>query len=215
MRSHTVESLIAAESKIVKLFEEGRLPYLLHLSGGNESQLIRIFQGINPEDFVLGTHRSHYHFLLKGGSLEQLIDHVQNGRSMFLFSKELNFLTSSIVAGLVTAAVGLALSFKLNREARRVWCFVGDGGEDEGHFYEAVRFAEAQDLPIKFIIEDNQRSVETTTEQRWGSNYRVCWPKCVYRYEYTSTFPHAGTGSKTMVQFTENAIENAKTCWTI
>jgi TPP-dependent pyruvate/acetoin dehydrogenase alpha subunit len=216
MKSLTKQGLIEAEAKLIELFNRGELPYLLHLSGGNEDQLIEIFERIHPEDYVLGTHRAHYHYLLKGGTVEELVEKVKGGHSMFLFSKERNFLTSSIVAGLTAVAVGLGWAFKAKGEARQVWCFVGDGAEDEGHFYEAVLYAKNHNLPVHFIIEDNGRSVESTKEQRRGDGgvpFGVCWPDNVERYHYTPTYPHAGTGTKTMVKFLPEAVEEAKNQW--
>ena len=224
MKLHTKESLIATEKKLAELFHAGELPYLLHLSGGNENELIAIFEDIAPEDYVLGSHRSHYHYLLKGGQPQDLINKVVDGRSMFLFNRSLNFMTSSIVAGMAAVAVGLGMAIARNwdvrdgpqlRELRHVWCFLGDGGEDEGHFYEAVRFSFNRGLPVTFIIEDNGRSVDTTTKQRWGNDFHIDWPDNVIRYHYTPTYPHAGTGSGIHVNFEPDAIQQARCAWPI
>ena len=182
------------------LFENGELPFMMHFCGGNEDQLINFFKNIKKGDYVLSTHRSHYHYLLAGGSEEKLEKEIRRGNSMFIFDRKLNFLTSSIVAGNVGIATGIALSLKLKKSTKKVWCFVGDGAEDEGHFYEAVRFVESMKLPCTFIIEDNDRSVAASKKQR-GSNYIMNWPKCVIRYHYSSTFPHIGTGSRKWIKF--------------
>ena len=90
---------VAAEEAVAQLFNSGELPGLIHLSGGNEEALADIFQNIAEEDWVLGTHRAHFHFLLKGGTPSELLEEVKRGRSMFLFSQKLNFLKSPIVTG--------------------------------------------------------------------------------------------------------------------
>ena len=194
------EKLISFENKMMDLFENGELPFMMHFCGGNEDQLIDFFKNIKKGDYVLSTHRSHYHYLLAGGSEEKLENEIRKGNSMFIFDRKLNFLTSSIVAGNVGIATGIALSLKLKKSTKKVWCFVGDGAEDEGHFYEAVRFVESMKLPCTFIIEDNDRSVAASKKQR-GSNYIMNWPKCVIRYHYSSTFPHIGTGSRKWIKF--------------
>lgn len=194
------QKLINFEKKMVNLFEEGYLPYMMHFCGGNEDQLIEIFENINKGDYILSTHRSHYHYLLAGGSEERLENEIKEGNSMFIFDKSINFLSSSIVAGNAGIAVGLALSIKLTNSAQKVWCFIGDGGEDEGHFYEAVRFVESMKLPCTFIIEDNDRSVNTTKKDR-GGEYLVNWPDCVIRYRYSPNFPHIGTESGKWIKF--------------
>ena len=86
----------------------------------------------------------------------------------------------------------------------RVWCFLGDGAEDEGHYYEAARYAAGHDLPVTFVIEDNDRSVDTDKITRRGGDAGgmtafLC--SHVRRYNYTATFPHAGSGCKHHIQF--------------
>lgn len=192
--------LINFEKRIIDLFEDGKLPYLIHLSGGNEDQLISIFDDINDGDFIISNHRSHYHYLLAGGSEDDLEEKILNGESMHIFNNALNFLTTSILAGGAAIAAGIALSLKMDQSSNKVYCFLGDGAEDEGHFYEAVQFVEGWDLPCMFIVEDNDRSVTTTKSERRGKN-SIKWPKCVYRYEYKITMPHAGTGTGKMIDF--------------
>ena len=199
MYNVTKKDLIDFEQRIVNLFEDGQLPYLLHLSGGNEDELISIFRNISEGDYILSTHRSHYHYLLAGGDPYKLERMIYEGNSMFIFDKKLNFLTSSVLAGMPPIATGIDLSLKMKGSNNKVWCFIGDGAEDEGNFYEAVRIVDGRDLPCTFIIEDNDRSVETKKKDRYGKDFQ--WPSCVKRYTYKCTFPHAGTGTGNMVTF--------------
>ncbi|MBU2639910.1 MAG: hypothetical protein KKG75_04370 [Nanoarchaeota archaeon] len=186
------KDLIDFEKEIVKLWEEAKIPYPVHFSGGNEDQLIELFKEIKEEDYVFSTHRSHYHYLLKGGSKEKLKEMILEGNSMHVFDKELKFLTSAIVAGCPAIAAGVALALKKKNSKSKVWCFVGDGAEDEGHFYEAVRYVDGHNLPCIFVLEDNNRSVETPKKIRYG-NSEMKWPECVRRYNYKAVYPHVGT----------------------
>jgi TPP-dependent pyruvate/acetoin dehydrogenase alpha subunit len=200
MFNKTKDELIAFEKRIIDLFEEGRLPFLIHLSGGNEDQLINIFKDVNEGDYILSTHRSHYHYLLAGGSEKDLEEKILAGESMHVFDKKLNFMTTSILAGGAAIAAGIALALKMEHSPNKVYCFIGDGAEDEGHFYEAVQYVQGWDLPCKFIIEDNDRSVWSTKTERRGKLITQ-WPDCVQRYEYQITMPHAGTGTGKMIDF--------------
>lgn len=191
----TKEDLIEFEKEIAELWEAARIPYPVHLSGGNEEQLIEIFKEIQPGDYIFSTHRGHYHYLLAGGSKEKLREFIRRGDSMHIYDKELNFVTSSIVAGCVAIAVGTALALKKQGKKNRVWCFIGDGAEEEGHFYEAVRYVDGHELPCTFIIEDNNRSVETPKSSRYNDKRDIVWPSCVKRYYYEATYPHVGTGN--------------------
>ena len=179
----------------------GELPYLLHLAGGNEGPLIEIFKRVNEGDWIFGSHRSHYHYLLAGGVETELESKIRGGQSMFLFSRRLNFLTSSILAGAACIAAGVALALKSEGSKAHVWCFLGDGAEDEGHFYEAVAMVQGHDLPCTFIIEDNDRSVDTNVPLRRGTSERRNWGPHVERYHYKPTYLHGGSGCKFKIVF--------------
>lgn len=188
----TKEELIELENKIVQKYNDGELPYFMHMCGGNEDQLIKIFEEISEGDYIFSTHRAHYHYMLAGASEEDIIKKINKGESMFIFDKKLNFLSSSVLAGTCGIAAGVALALKMKKSKQRVWCFIGDGAEDEGHFYEAVKFVESNKLNCTFVIEDNDRSVDSSKKER-GSSYTINWPECVIRYHYTPTHPHSGT----------------------
>jgi TPP-dependent pyruvate/acetoin dehydrogenase alpha subunit len=206
MSHSSIQELISFEEKIKFQFELGKLPFLLHLCGGNEEQLVEIFKDIKDVDWVFSTHRSHYHYLLKSGNDKKLEDFIKNGNSMFVFDRGANFFTSSILAGTCSIAAGIAYDIKRRGGSEHVWCFIGDGAEEEGHFYESVLFVDGHNLPCTFIIEDNDRSVDVSKNDRRGDG-QIEWPSCVRRYHYTPTYPHAGTGCKHWVEFDQDIVQ--------
>lgn len=165
------------EAEIASIFEKGLIRAPCHLAGGNESQLIRIFKQIKPEDWVCSTHRSHYHALLKGIPPEWVKSEILKGHSITLCNRNYKFITSAIVGGILPIAVGLAMA------GERVWVFVGDMAAETGIFHECVKYATGHDLPITFIVEDNGYSVDTPTEKVWG-------------FSYKRTYPHHGKNNK-------------------
>jgi len=194
MKKISKEQLINFEKKIGKLWEEAKVPYPIHFSGGNEDQLIQIFQEIKEEDYVFSTWRSHYHYLLKGGNPNNLVNIILRGDSQHVYDKSINFLSSSIVAGTPCIAAGVALALKKKGSNQHVWCFIGDGAEDQGHFYEAVRYVDGYDLPCTFIIEDNDKAIDTPKSARYNDSGFNWTSSCVRRYNYTLTYPHVGNG---------------------
>jgi pyruvate dehydrogenase E1 component alpha subunit len=188
------QGLIAFEDNIVELFEQGKIPYPIHFSGGNEEQLIEIFKEIKPGDWVFSTWRSHYHYLLAGGNPTKLEEIIVRGDSLHVNSKAINFMSSAIVGGCPTIAAGVAMGLKLHGSTSRVWCFIGDGAEAQGAFYEAVRYVDTNELPCIFIIEDNNLSVDTPKEIREPRQSQIVWPPCVRRYYYVRKWPHVQTG---------------------
>jgi len=211
----TSEGLIAFESGVKASWEAGLLPSLIHLCGGNEKELVSIFGEIKEGDWIFSTHRTHYHALMAGIDPVILSEKISDGDSMFVYSRKHNFLCSAVLAGCAGIAAGVAWTLRKEWEASsdygthdHVWCFIGDGGEEEGHFYEAAMFVEANDLPCTFIIEDNNRSVDTSRESRRGKAKGLEHLfKCVRRYHYTPTYPHAGSGCSFKIEFDKEAIE--------
>tara|TARA_R110000824_G_scaffold9932_22_gene44196 strand:+ start:466 stop:1668 length:1203 start_codon:yes stop_codon:yes gene_type:complete len=190
----TKEELISFEDGIVELYKDCKLPFLFHVSGGNEEQLIEIFKDIKEGDYVLSNHRGHYHALLHGIPPETVKDRIINGRSMFIFDRERNYFTSAIIGGTPAIAAGIALALKNKGSDKKVWCFVGDGTEDSGHLYEAIRYVDGWDLPCKFVIEGNDRSVFASNSDRWGKAGDYKWDSpSVIKYHYDITYPHCRT----------------------
>lgn len=168
------------------MFEAGKIRAPIHLSGGNEEQLIRIFKDIQPTDWVFSNHRSHFHALLKGIPHDWLLAEILAGHSITINNAEHKFFSSAIVGGILPIAVGVAMT------GARVWVFCGDMASSGGIFYECLKYAKGHSLPIKFVIEDNGLSVCTPTVEAWGHLPSVIEEDEYYSYK--PTFPHQGTG---------------------
>lgn len=198
----TKKDLIEFEQSVASHWEAGDLPYLIHLSGGNEDFLLDHFEeDVKDGDWIFSTHRNHHHALLAGIPQSELMGHILNGNSMFVFDRSRNFFTSSILAGTCAIAAGVAYALKESGSDNWVYCFLGDGAEEQGHFYEAVMWVEAQDLPCMFIIEDNDRQVDTSFVERNPNKFKFEMPSCVIRNQYKPTYPHAGNGTKKKIVF--------------
>lgn len=190
----TIAELQAFEKEIATLFEQGKIRCPIHLSSNNEARLIDIFKKIYSRDYVFSTHRNHLHYLLHTDDVEGLRAKILLGDSMHTCSPEHHFYSSSIVAGCVAIAAGVAYALKLKGSSQKVYCFIGDGAVDEGWFQEAVKYATTQDLPIVYIIEHNNRSVCSTVAQRWGIDFNYPTNSKIMQYNYICGYPHAGIG---------------------
>ena len=193
----TAADLIAFEDEVAARFARAEIPYPVHLSGGNEKDLIEIFAHIRPNDWVLCGWRSHYHCLLHGVPPDELMVAIMEGRSVALCFPRYKILSSGIVGGIAPIAVGLAWSVK-QRNANdptgntddRVWCFLGDMSAESGAVHEAMKYAARHDLPVEWVTEDNGVSVKTDTFEAWGT--RTDAVPHARRYSYVLTRPHVG-----------------------
>ena len=185
------EELIQFEEEIKEEYLAGKIHAPIHLSVGSEDALIQIFKDIRPQDWVFSTHRSHYHALLKGIPPEWVKKELLAGSSMHLNNRKYKFMTSSIVGGCLPIAVGVAMAIKLKQLDEKVWVFIGDMASTTGIFHECMLLASGWDLPITFVIENNSYSVDTPTDEAWGTFSEIRQP-IVYRYE--RVYPHSGAG---------------------
>jgi TPP-dependent pyruvate/acetoin dehydrogenase alpha subunit len=188
----TAAELIAFEKEVAQAFADKKIPGPVHLSGGNEEQLIFIFGEINREDFVFSTYRNHYHALLHGLPRDLVMSEILAGRSMGMSSVKHRFFTSAIVGGCLPIAVGMAAALKRTGAKEMVWCFVGDMAALTGAFDESLYYAQHNDLPIRFVVEDNGMSCNSPTEECWGTS--AYWPEQLMRYHYKRVWPHVGIG---------------------
>jgi TPP-dependent pyruvate/acetoin dehydrogenase alpha subunit len=196
------EDLIQFENEIAELFNAGAIRAPVHLYCGNEDQMIEVFRDIKPDDWVMCSWRSHYQCLLKGVPRDRLRDEILAGRSISLCFPEHRILASALVGGILPIAVGVAAAIRRRGERVRVHCFLGEMTSETGIAHECIKYSLNHQLPIRFIIEDNGKSVCTDTREAWGQSvltYERDKNPLVVSYKYQSKYPHAGAGVR--VQF--------------
>ncbi len=153
------------EEKTADLLVANEIKCPTHLYIGEEAIAAGVCAALRKDDYIFGTHRSHGHYLAKGGDMKAMMAELfgkktgcskGRGGSMHLVAPEVGFLGSApIVSGTIPLAVGSALASKLRGEDRVSVAFFGDGATDEGVFYEALNFAALKKLPVLFVCENN------------------------------------------------------------
>jgi len=164
------------EEELVRRYSEQEMRCPVHFSIGQEAVAVGVCQALGKKDSVLSGHRSHAHYLAKGGDLKRMVCELYGkaagcaggkGGSMHLIDRSVNFLGStSIVAGTIPVAVGVAFANKLKKSSAVVVMFFGDAATEEGLFYESANFAAVHRLPILFVCENNLYSVYSPLEVR-------------------------------------------------
>ncbi len=167
------------ELAIAEMSAKGEVVCPVHLYVGQEAIACGVCATLQADDYTVSTHRSHGHFLAKGGSMRALFAEVLgkrtgastgHGGSMHLTAPSVGFLGSSaIVAGSIPIAVGAALAARQLGQARVSVAFFGDGATDEGVFYESINLAVLHKLPVIFICENNRFSTHMPDYLRQGN----------------------------------------------
>jgi len=169
----------AVEEKIAELYPEQQMRCPVHLSVGQEAVAVGVCAALESEDYAFSTHRSHAHYLAKGGSLKAMLGELYGrvtgccqgkGGSMHLIDRSVGFLGAvPIVGSTIPIGVGAAFGTLLRKERRVTIVFLGDGATEEGVFHEAVNFAVLKRLPVVFVCENNFFSVYSSLAVRQPS----------------------------------------------
>src|ERR1019366_5774873 len=191
----TAQDLADFETTLAEMYKAGKLQQVIHLTHGNEEQLIDIFKEVHTEDWVMGSWRMHFQCLLKGVPKEEVMAKVVAGQSIHPCFPEHRVLSSGIVGGILPIAVGAAMTIHRTGGTNKVWCFLGDMTSETGIAHECIKYSQNHNLPIRFVVEDNNFSVSTDTRKTWnmekltheGGDYKVRY----YKYDRLK-YPHAG-----------------------
>lgn len=161
----TMLRIRVCEESLVEPILKGEIRCPVHLCTGQEAVATGVCAALKKQDYVFGTHRSHGHYLAKGGSLTELIGEIYckesgcskgRGGSMHLIAQEVGFLGAApIVGGTISLAVGCALASKIKNEKTVTVSFFGDGATGEGVLSESLNFASLKKLPVIFACENN------------------------------------------------------------
>jgi acetoin:2,6-dichlorophenolindophenol oxidoreductase subunit alpha len=164
------------EEAVAGLLEQGEILCPTHLYTGQEAIAVGICAALTTQDYIFGGHRSHGHYLAKGGDLRALVAELYGkatgcargrGGSMHLLAPDVGLLgTVPLVAATIPIAVGAALASKLRGDRRVSVSFFGDGATEEGHFHESLNLAAAYQLPVVFVCENNLYSSHMHISER-------------------------------------------------
>jgi pyruvate dehydrogenase E1 component alpha subunit len=164
------------EEEIVARYRQQRMPTPVHLCLGQEACAAGVCLALEKDDQIFTTHRSHGHYLAKGGNMGRLAGELYGrpwgcsggrGGSMHVCDPEVGVNgATSIVGGSIPLAVGSALGSWVRGDSRVSVAFFGDGATDEGVMHESLNFAALKNLPVIFVCENNFYATNSHREKR-------------------------------------------------
>lgn len=164
------------EQTIARHYKEQEMRCPVHLSIGQECVPVAVSAVLRKSDLAVSAHRSHAHYLAKGGDLKSLIAELHGrvtgcargrGGSMHLIDPGAGLVAAvPIVGSAIPMGVGVAWGKKLQGDDCVVVVYLGDGATEEGVFSESLDFATLHGLRVLFIVENNYYSVYTHLRAR-------------------------------------------------
>ena len=163
------------EEEAGRQYQQAKAGGFLHLAIGEEATIVGTTSVMRPEDYLIGTYRTHGHAIARGTDPKKVMaelfgreDGCSRGRggSMHIFDLEHRFMGGyGIVGGNLPIAAGLALASDYRGDDAVTVCMFGDGASNSGNFGETMNLAALWKLPVVFLVENNLYGMGTSIER--------------------------------------------------
>ena len=163
------------EEKAGQLYGMGLIGGFCHLYIGQEAVVVGLEAATKEGDKRITSYRDHGHMLACGmdpkGVMAELTGRIGGyskgkGGSMHMFSREKHFYGGhGIVGAQVPLGAGLAFADKYNGNDNVTFTYFGDGAANQGQVYETYNMAQLWNLPVVFVIENNQYAMGTSVKR--------------------------------------------------
>jgi pyruvate dehydrogenase E1 component alpha subunit len=171
----TIYTIRNFETQCIKLYRQGLIVGYFHPYLGEEAIATGVCAALRKDDYIVSTHRGHGHCIAKGGQLKKMVAEVLGretgycrgrGGSMHIADPETgNIGANGIVGGGIPIGVGVGLGISIRGSNQVVAIFFSDGACNNGVFAESLNLAAIWDLPVIFVLENNQYAVSSPIEE--------------------------------------------------
>ena len=167
----TTATIRRFEQRAIEQYRIGNIRGYLHPYLGEEAIAVGSIAALEPDDYIVSTHRGHGHAIAKGHDVSRMMAELfgketgychGRGGSMHVASRSVrNLGANGVVAGGLGIATGAGLAIKQRGGSEVVVAFCSDGGSANGMWHESMNLAAIWDLPVIFVLENNQYAVST------------------------------------------------------
>ncbi|MBP6334360.1 MAG: pyruvate dehydrogenase (acetyl-transferring) E1 component subunit alpha [Bacteroidia bacterium] len=204
------------EERAGQLYGMQKIKGFCHLYIGQEAIVAGAMSVLKPEDNMITAYRDHAHAIAKGTSARAVMAELYGketgcskgkGGSMHLFDAEHRFFGGhGIVGGQIPLGAGIAFAERYLGTKNVTICYMGDGAVRQGAFHEALNMAMIWQLPVIFIIENNNYAMGTSVKRT--SNVTELY-KLGLSYDIPSE-PVDGMSVEAVHDAMEKAVKNAR-----
>jgi TPP-dependent pyruvate/acetoin dehydrogenase alpha subunit len=168
----------ATEERALTLYRQGKVPGSYYDGRGQEATAVGPAFALGPRDRACILHRDLGAHLVRGVTpgrvLAQMMGRatgVTRGRdgNMHFADPTLGCVQMvSMLPDMALVACGLAIAFQMRREPRVALTWFGDGATANGQWHEAMNVAGIRQLPVVFVLENNQWAYSTPNEREFA-----------------------------------------------
>ena len=146
----------------------GLIPGEMHLSAGQEPAAVGVCAHLKQGDAITAPHRPHHFALAHGVDMNAMTAEIYGrttglckgkGGHMHLFDPTTHFSCSGIIAQGFPVACGQAMAMKRRSTDNVAIAVAGEGAANQGAFHESLNLAAVWDLPVIFVVEDNDWAI--------------------------------------------------------
>ena len=171
----TLYTIRVFETECIKLYRQGFIVGYFHPYLGEEAIATGACAALREDDYIVSTHRGHGHCIARGGQLNKMVAEVLGretgyckGRGGSMHIADIatgNIGANGIVGGGLPIGVGVAMGVHVRGGSQVTIIFFSDGACNNGVFAESLNLAAIWNLPVIFMLENNQYAVSSPVEE--------------------------------------------------
>lgn len=163
------------EEKAGQLYGMGLIAGFCHLYIGQEAVIVGMNSVRQKGDQQVTSYRDHGHIIASGIDPKYVMAELTGratgcskgkGGSMHMFNTPGHFYGGhGIVGAQVPIGTGLAFANKYRKNKNISFTYLGDGAVNQGQVYESFNMAKLWNLPVVYVIENNQYAMGTAVKR--------------------------------------------------
>ncbi|MFI4918735.1 MAG: pyruvate dehydrogenase (acetyl-transferring) E1 component subunit alpha [Legionellales bacterium] len=154
------------DKKAIALQRTGKMGTYAPING-QEAISTAIGHAMRPEDVFIPYYRDYAAQLQRGVKMSEILAYWggdERGSQFACNSQDLPICVP--IASQCLHATGIAFAFQYRNQARVAVVCIGEGGTSEGDFYEAMNVAGTWNLPVVFVVNNNQWAISVPREKQ-------------------------------------------------
>jgi pyruvate dehydrogenase E1 component alpha subunit len=170
----------AIEERAMNLYRQGKVPGSFYDGFGQEAVSVGAAWAMAAADRLCVLHRDLGAHVVRGVTPSAILSQYMGREAGITSGRDGNvhfgdYRTGcvgmvSMLPDMMLVAAGMAMAFKLRNERRCALTWFGDGSTSRGDFHEAMNWAGVQNLPVIFVLENNQFAYSTPIDQQFAVN---------------------------------------------